>query len=705
MLDELPIEMDTKLDTAAIDKVLDLISLAWGPEGPEGSCFFPWIDRSGTKPRFHEGPAFSWPEDREDIVDHLEHHQHHDLYWCPMLFEGERRSEANACEEYCLWADLDEADPKTIAPEWKPTIAWETSPGRYQAIWLVDPDHGDIIGSARSDGENRMMTYMVGADPSGWDITQLLRIPGWENHKKEYRKGGKFPRGRLLWEDGPTYIPQDLEYLPRLPGIVANTQINDKFLASVEGMTWKSLVEDYGAALLAHSKKANRMLKAKSADNEDISLSLWYLIRCLGEVGCTPEEIVALVRPTVWNKFTGRSDEFTQLANMAVRAVYLGIVKEEQDEAEELGSTPVKINWRKGMAGLKNPEWLIPDMIADGDVGYIAGEPKSCKSWVALDLAFTCAMVGVGYGSKFLNTFTLHKGGPVLYLMMEDSPIRNKSRGQRIWDSKRPEGWRMTVENKKPYIIPTAHMPEQADPQIDFIDNTTLLHLSTSTGQKWLRDTIDDGYSENKAPYALVIIDTVMRTAGDIDENKSLEVMGKLLGPLTALSKRRGRETAILLVHHFGKSKAGAGQVPQRGNQRLLGSQAFGAWAESSLFLTRGQGDELTIEAESKSAIPHDYHFKLGTNPRLWAPVLATEADTPEPKTLDFVRVSTPKAVQEGKPLQALRELGPGPHTTQQIADHGDISRQAVHSSLKTQLQRGKVSHVFVNGKTLWQLV
>ena len=189
-----------------VEATLRLISKAWGRR-QNGYCFFPWIDReeqrkAGTRRAgYHEGPdpdspAFKWPEERSKIVQHMINHQEHDLYWCPSLFEYPNRREDLAMDEHALWADLDEIDPSTI-DDYPPSIAWESSPGRYQALWLAAS--GDFQGASWPGNENQRLTYHLGADRSGWDTTQLLRVPNWTNHKADYNK----PKGKLLWSDGP----------------------------------------------------------------------------------------------------------------------------------------------------------------------------------------------------------------------------------------------------------------------------------------------------------------------------------------------------------------------------------------------------------------------------------------------------------------------------------------------------------------------
>ena len=104
---------------AELRKTLQLISKAWGRR-QNGYAFLPWIDREeqrktgSRRAGYNEGPAFKWPEDRDKIIKHMAAHEHHDLYWCPSLFEYPHRREDLAMDEHALWADLDEVDPESI---------------------------------------------------------------------------------------------------------------------------------------------------------------------------------------------------------------------------------------------------------------------------------------------------------------------------------------------------------------------------------------------------------------------------------------------------------------------------------------------------------------------------------------------------------------------------------------------------------------
>src|SRR5271165_6053505 len=61
-------------------------------------------------------------------------------------------------------------------------------------------------------------------------------------------------------------------------------------------------------------------------------------------------------------------------------------------------------------------QWLVQGLWSDQAVGILGGEPKCCKSFLALDLA-----VSVASGAPCLRRFVVRRTGPVLLFPAEDS--------------------------------------------------------------------------------------------------------------------------------------------------------------------------------------------------------------------------------------------------------------------------------------------
>jgi len=119
------------------------------------------------------------------------------VYFCPQLLKETRRVKSNVGPVGCIWADLDSCHPNNLLIQ--PSIAYETSPGHYQALWTLDrpADPEDAEDAARRVAYHHSSE---GSDRSGWDLTQLLRIPGTRNYK--YGQGAEAPKVRVLvWND------------------------------------------------------------------------------------------------------------------------------------------------------------------------------------------------------------------------------------------------------------------------------------------------------------------------------------------------------------------------------------------------------------------------------------------------------------------------------------------------------------------------
>ncbi len=630
---------------------LRIISRAWG-RGADGWVFFPWIDRdeqvaTGKRQKgFHDGPAFKWPEDRAKILRHMAEHEHHDLYWTPSLFEGTARTTELAGDEHALWADLDGADPRQIDPAYPPTIAWESSPGRFQALWIISS--GDIQGASWPGNENQKLTYHIGADPSGWDTTQLLRVPAWVNHKPEYAdEAGNQPEGKILWTNGRTYLPDDFTDLPDVQGSLPASALEQAVSDEIDGVDRHAVI---GRVRLKLNKKARELLSAREVSG-DRSDSLWYLIRCLADVGCSVPEIVAVVRETPWNKFAGRGDETKRLILEASKAVAKRAPEVTESLEEEREERPSPTRLATLIRDIKPPKWLVEGILTEGAVGFVAGQPKSYKSWVGLDLA-----ISVATGADFLGYFRVVNPGPVLLIQEEDSAQMLKVRANKIWLGKAADA--VTMDSTGIYWEPGENSGP-FDPDINAYVQQSFI-VSDPAWQEWLDETLAAGMDGE--PYRLVLIDTLMMVAGEVDENRSVEMTTKIFKPLKLLMRKHA--CTLQVVHHQRKADPKS-QV--RGGQLMLGSVANHAWSEDSLYLARKLNGDVIISYESKSAPEAEYLMSNVRN-KEWTPSITNRDhadDEPVERSKDRRRESSgsrgaPTKYTPEKVIEALNQLTDG---------------------------------------------
>src|SRR5690348_2976608 len=76
--------------------------------------------------------VFFHKDELKDVDAFVERNNDKDIYFCPHGFSKKYRQKPYAMPPKMFWADLDERDPRKI--KIKPTIAIESSPGRYVGL-------------------------------------------------------------------------------------------------------------------------------------------------------------------------------------------------------------------------------------------------------------------------------------------------------------------------------------------------------------------------------------------------------------------------------------------------------------------------------------------------------------------------------------------------------------------------------------------
>lgn len=574
-----------------------VLSRIWGAS--EGYVWTPWIEAGSwgapRGPRYHEGRTWRWPEQADDIRAHIEDHADDDQYFTPGVFSAPRRVTQHATPVPWLWADLDPVDPAGIEGL-TPTIAWETSPGRYQCVWEMPYPRG---GATEHGGPNHRLTHYLGADPSGWDATQLLRIPG-----SAHTKHGP-QRGQLLWSDGPRLHWRQIVRLPEVPtrdDDAAMTALSEEAIRGVDRAAVWARVRPLV------STRTRELMALRDAAGLDRSEVLWSVERDLADAGCSVLEIVAVVMGTALDKYRGRGDHLRRLSIEASRAV-----AERPTETLEGGALPEGAPmWATDLASvhIPRPRWLIDGIWTRGGCGFISGAPKSYKSWLALDLAFAVAT-----GAPMLGMHRVAAPGPVLYLQEEDSLATAVDRLDQIVDGRAPgHHWGGSLDGLT--WSPPRPLP------IDIQAHTGVV-LSDPRWHAWLGERV------RTYGYHAVIIDTLTTTVGDVDLDKAVDLQTRVLRPLREMAQTY--DCAVIIVHHSRKNTQGG-----RRGSNMLGSVALHGWVDCALYLDRDEeSGVITVSPEGKHdpaekwsmRVPRMYRDWVTGARQVWEPELA---DAPE---------------------------------------------------------------------------
>ena len=235
--------------------------------------------------------------------------------------------------------------------------------------------------------------------------------------------------------------------------------------------------------------------------------------------------------------------------------------------------------------------FLLDGLWGEQAVGIVGGEPKCCKSFLALDLA-----VAVASGKPALRRFAVAEPGPVLLYAAEDA---------------------LHVVRERLVGICAA-----AGVELD----TLALHVITAPSLRLDHATDRDALRVTVAALRprLLVLDPFVRLHR-VNENAADEV-APLLACLRELQREHG--CAVLLVHHARKG----GHA--RAGQALRGSSELHAWGDSNLYLRRS-GERLTMTIEHRaapSAGPLELCLRAGPGAALALTLVETAAEQPAPR-------------------------------------------------------------------------
>jgi hypothetical protein len=262
--------------------------------------------------------------------------------------------------------------------------------------------------------------------------------------------------------------------------------------------------------------------------------------------------------------------------------------------------------------------WLVTGLWSSEAVGIVGGEPKCCKSFLALDLA-----VAVASGAPALRRFPVAAPGRVLLYAAEDALHIVRARLEGVCAA--------------------------ADCRLQDLDIQVITAPSVRLDLPADRDALERTVADLKPK--LLILDPFVRLHR-IDENSSGEV-APLLAYLRELQRRHA--LAVLLVHHAKKTSG-----HMRAGQALRGSSEFHAWGDSNLYLRREPSGQLTLTVEHRAApSPPCLPLELQQHgPALaLAVVQSTATDLPPPSSLDQRITSALEGAERSLSLAELRSL------------------------------------------------
>lgn len=448
---------------------------------------------------------FFTPDRFEEIPDFIKDYSQNDIYFCPHGFSQPRRKKQFAVPPNLLYADLDEVDGLTLG-DLEPTICIESSPGRQVGLW-------ELIGGSMTEELNRQLTYHIGADKGGWDLTQVLRFPGTRNYK--YTSA---PKVKILKKNGPKYAVSKIQKL--IPKEI-----------KVEGSNKKAidLYKKYESKLKPFVRR--ELLNGKPIEGKRSEV-FWRLAQELMESGLSINETMILLKASPWNKFRGRQREDEQIKR-EINKVIDGKVKPADIDNDDL--KPHKF-FAKSLKDVEqeNTDWLWYGVLARGEVTLVTGNPGVGKSFIT-QYATKCLVDGISLPSEKKN---LKRLSPMNVLLCD------------------PENSMAAVTKKRFVNMGTKNLHRI------FQDETAFSLLD----ETW-RNSLYEGIEKHRP--GLITFDTLNNFTGGIDTNHGSTVQ-QLMNFFKEIAIRYN--CAVAVIRHMTKGARDTSIFRGQGNVAIIGS-------------------------------------------------------------------------------------------------------------------------------------
>jgi hypothetical protein len=251
--------------------------------------------------QWQEGPAWDVKQaisalsEIDDLADST------DRYFTPLRYTHPKRRIEHLGNPGVIFADLDSDEAMAkVDGDWRaPSVLIETSPGHYHGYWYLNGPVDLAEWLSASAG----WTDFLGADPGGWDATQVLRIPGTLNHKS--RLAMKH-RVRVVSHEQREYNLVDFptRYVTSTTHLTAPTPSLQKRASYITRALEIGNLPQSLLYWLTVSRSDFAVL-----GSVDRSAMMWRTIKQLSENGYTPIEIFHLTYFTAFNKWDNDPDK------------------------------------------------------------------------------------------------------------------------------------------------------------------------------------------------------------------------------------------------------------------------------------------------------------------------------------------------------------------------------------------------------------
>ena len=230
-----------------------------------------------------------------------------DLYFTPLSYVRPQRRLGNLGDVGVIFADID--GPVNWGEVLTPSLLVQTSEGHSHGYWFLKEPVPPAKWAAHSKG----WTRKIGADPGGWDATQVLRVPHSLNHKYS----PPFKVRPVYWNPELRY---PIEVFPQAAdALISSVDVGSAPLPSKSERDYliKAGIEDDRLPLGARYWLTASTWEIEALGSIDRSKIQWGVEKNLLAAGYTVYEVFHLVHFSPINKWVGDPSKLWREVNKA----------------------------------------------------------------------------------------------------------------------------------------------------------------------------------------------------------------------------------------------------------------------------------------------------------------------------------------------------------------------------------------------------
>jgi len=318
----------------------------------------------------------------------------------PALYSEQRLAKDACLGSLVTWADVDRRAAQE--PSCGLLVA-SGSPGHLHAYWPST----ELLSVDTTEAWNYWHVLQEQADSGGWDATQLLRVPGTLNHKKDPPTPVELLR----------YSDEHYEPPPELSSLRVPRYVKPDILPTFETVTQEHREHDPAISEV--------LLQDYRAEGFDRSGALFNLACLLSERDYTATEAFVILRKLdeTWGKFRDRPDgdrrleQLVEVAYAKTLPTAVGALKTGTTQVLH-PRAPFRVVGFKSLAkDLPDIQWLVDNTVKPGGQVMLVSQPGVGKSQMAIDLSIRLVLGKSDWVGHKIDTSGIPQ--KVLYLSLE----------------------------------------------------------------------------------------------------------------------------------------------------------------------------------------------------------------------------------------------------------------------------------------------